>query len=111
MTDQTRPDDPAHIPEEPSEALGNTIDGSGAGDGDTTRGGDEADTDAGSGAATDRAAGGATPHDSAGAASSGSTSGVGGDGAAQRDEQKKVYRTPEQPDHAVGGSDGTADGQ
>ena len=30
---------------------------------------------------------------------------------ADRAEQAKVYRTPEQPDHAVGGSDGTADGQ
>ncbi len=119
MTDQTRPDDPARIPEEPPESFGNTIDGSGAGDGSTSRGGDEADTATGSAAtgsaatepATDRAAGGATPHDSAGAASSAATSGAGGDGAAERAEQKKVYQTPEQPDHAVGGSDGTADGQ
>lgn len=109
MTDQTRPDDPARIPEEPPESFGNTIDGSGAGDGSTSRGGDEADTATES--AADRAAGGATPHDSAGAASSAATSGVGGDGAAERAEQKKVYQTPEQPDQAVGGSDGTADGQ
>lgn len=114
MTDQTRPDDPARIPEEPPESFGNTIDGSGAGDGSTSRGGDEADTATGSAAtepAADRAAGGATPHDSAGAASSAATSGAGGDGAAERAEHKKVYQTPEQPDQAVGGSDGTADGQ
>ncbi|MBB0992336.1 hypothetical protein G6010_08450, partial [Dietzia sp. SLG510A3-3B2-2] len=50
MTDQTRPDDPARIPEEPPESFGNTIDGSGAGDGSTSRGGDEADTATGSAA-------------------------------------------------------------
>lgn len=105
MTDSTRPEDSARIPEESPEELGNTVDGSGAGDGSTTRGADEADSAAGPG----RDAGSAGGHGEA--AGSGATSGTAGDGAARRDEQKKVYQTPEQPDHAVGGSDGTADGQ
>ena len=64
MTDSTRPENDARVPDESPEELGNTVDGSGA-----------------------------------------------GESSADRAEQSKVYRTPEQPDHAVGGSDGTADGQ
>lgn len=108
MTDSTRPEGSARTPDESPGELGNTIDGSGAGDGSTTRGGDEKDF----AARPDRAAGGASQQQDAGAAAgTGATPGAGGDRAAIRDEQKKLYQTPEQPDRAVGGSDGTADGQ
>lgn len=121
MTDSTRPEDTApeeSAPQESAEDLGNTIDGSGAGDGSTTRGADESDYAAG----PDRVTGDAPRQDTAGVTGSGETSGAseaafdttpgaGGGRSAQRDEQKKVYQTPDQPDRAVGGSDGTADGQ
>lgn len=92
MTDSPRPEDTAHIPEVSPDELGNTIDGSVAGDGAITRRTDEADSET---------------------EATGSTAATGTDGgnAARREEQKKVYRSPEQPDHAVGGSDGTTDGQ
>ena len=31
-------------------------------------------------------------------------------GSRDLEEQKRIYQTPEQPDHALGGSEGTADG-
>lgn len=110
MTESNRPEDAERTPEATPEELGNTIDGSGAGDGVTSRGADPGTTDTGTGgpgAGVDPGAG----HVGSDAAGEGATSGAGGDGAAQRAEQKKVYQTPEQPDHAVGGSEGTADGQ
>ena len=92
MTDSPRPQNAAHLSEVSPDGLGNTIDGSVAGDGAITRRSDEADSEAGA---------------------TGSTAATGTDGgnAARREEQKKVYRSPEQPRHAVGGSDGTTDGQ
>lgn len=102
MSDPTRPEDSAHIPEGTPEELGNTVDGSGAGDGSTTRGAADDDRAPASRPAT----AGDTGH-AAGEAPSGGS----GETSADRAEQARVYRTPEQPDHAVGGSDGTADGQ
>jgi hypothetical protein len=93
----------SETPPETPEDLGNTIDGTRVGDG----------------SAPDRAADqGATGIDPDAPGSGGHSDGrsVGnGDGTAttgSRDleEQKRIYRTPEQPDHALGGSEGTADG-
>ncbi|MBM7230917.1 hypothetical protein JTP68_10430 [Dietzia cinnamea] len=102
MTDPTRPENDARVPEESPEELGNTIDGSGAGDGSTTRGTDEE----GRAPASRPSTAGGTGHAAGDAAT-----GASGESSADRAEQSKVYRPPEQPNHAVGGSDGTADGQ
>ncbi|AWH93342.1 hypothetical protein [Dietzia lutea] len=102
MTDSTRPENDARVPDESPEELGNTVDGSGAGDGSTTRGTDEE----GRAPASRPSTAGDTGH-----ASGDEATGASGESSADRAEQSKVYRTPEQPNHAVGGSDGTADGQ
>lgn len=70
---------------EPAEGYGNTIDGSRAGDGGAAR------TDAGAAPRT-----GGTPEEDA--------------HAEERARQKGVYRAPDQPDHALGGTEGTTDG-
>ena len=107
MTDSTRPEDTARLPEVSPDELGNTIDGSVAGDGAFTHRSDEAD----SAAEPDRISGGATRGHPGGTSSTSAATGTDERHAARREEQKKVYRSPKQPDHAVGGSDGTTDGQ
>lgn len=97
MNDDSTPDTP--------EDLGNTIDGTGAGDGDAVR------EDKPAAAAEDprTTTSAASPQDQLG----GNPPSSGTQGASQhdREEQKKVYRTPDQPDdRAVGGPEGTADG-
>ncbi|AWH96784.1 hypothetical protein [Dietzia psychralcaliphila] len=93
----------SETPPETPEDLGNTIDGTRVGDG----------------SATDPASGqGETGIDPDAPGSGGHSDGqsVGhGDGSATTgtrdlEEQKRIYQTPEQPDHALGGSEGTADG-
>ena len=80
-------------PSEPPQGLGNTVDGTRAGDGSDARtdpgelGADELSPEQGSGQASG--------HEHA---------------DQQRAGQKKVYRSPRQPDHALGGSEGTTDG-
>lgn len=76
-------------PSESAQGFGNTVDGSRSGDGSDAR---------------------TTPDEqSLGEQSSGQASGHE-HADQQRAEQKKIYRSPEQPDHALGGSDGTTDG-
>ncbi|WP_216692686.1 hypothetical protein [Dietzia psychralcaliphila] len=93
----------SETPPETPEDLGNTIDGTRVGDG----------------SATEPASGqGETGIDPDAPGSGGHSDGqsVGhGDGSATTgtrdlEEQKRIYQTPEQPDHALGGSEGTADG-
>jgi hypothetical protein len=71
---------------EPPEDFGNTIDGTRVGDGSDAR------TDDGDAAPRT----GGTPEEDR--------------HAEERAEQKGVYRAPEQPDHALGGTEGTTDG-
>lgn len=80
-------------PPESTEDLGNTVDGSRAGDGSEV----------------DRTTPGGQGPSGSLAESPEQTSGHQ-HGDHQRAEQKKVYQTPEQTDHALGGSEGTADG-
>ncbi|MDV7999819.1 hypothetical protein [Rhodococcus sp. IEGM 1408] len=86
MTETTPSDSP--------EGYGNTVDGSRAGDGS-----DDARTTPGDGQ---------SPSDNLAESPEQPTGHQHGD--QQRAEQKKVYQTPEQTDHALGGSEGTADG-
>ncbi|HHX85962.1 MAG TPA: hypothetical protein GX694_11680 [Actinomycetales bacterium] len=72
---------------EPVENYGNTIDGTRVGDGSDARTDDAADTGAATGGTADEDA-----H------------------AEERARQKGVYRAPDQPDHALGGTEDTTDG-
>lgn len=93
---------PDTTPPEPTEDLGNTIDGTGTGDGSTTRpvSDDESPERAPYTAGHGSPAPGPDGSPDAGHHSDPET----------REEQKRVYQTPEQTDHALGGSEGTADG-
>lgn len=84
-------------PSESPEEFGNTVDGSRAGDGSDAR------TTPG-----EQSPGGQSPSDNLAESPEQPSGHEHAD--QQRAEQKKVYRTPEQPDHALGGSEGTADG-
>ena len=95
MNDDTTPDTP--------EDLGNTVDGSRVGDGD------EPGANDGASHATS-ASSAASPEGQLAGGSASPSSGGQGVSHHDRDEQKKIYQTPEQPDRAVGGPDGTADG-
>ena len=88
---------------EPPEDLGNTIDGTRVGDGSGagSRSGEPA-------AGIDPDAPGSGGHSDG--RSVGQAGGEGNSGESDLDEQKRIYQTPQQPDHALGGSDGTADG-
>jgi len=99
MNDDQTPDSP--------EDLGNTIDGTGAGDGDAAAETRDEPTGADGGPQTPSSA--ASPQDQIGG--NPPSSGTQGASHHDREEQKKVYLTPEQPDdRAVGGPEGTADG-
>ena len=98
MNDNPTPDSP--------EDLGNTIDGTGTGDGDAAATRDEP-TGADEEPRTTSSA--ASPQDQLGG--NPPSSGTQGASHHDREEQKKAYRTPEQSgDRAVGGPEGTADG-
>ncbi|AVZ40660.1 MULTISPECIES: hypothetical protein [unclassified Dietzia] len=89
-------------PETP-EDLGNTIDGTRVGDGSAP---DPATAQDASGIDPDApGSGGHSDGQSVGPGDGTATTGSRG-----LEEQKRIYQTPEQPDHALGGSEGTADG-
>ena len=90
-------------PSESPEDLGNTVDGSRAGDGN-----EDARTTPGEHSSGEHSPGGQGPSDSLAESPEQPSGRQHGD--KQRAEQKKVYQTPEQTDHALGGSEGTADG-
>lgn len=105
-------------PSEPPEDLGNTVDGTRAGDGSAARpptdeqspGGPGSEGQGSEGQGSEgQGPGGQEPGEQGSEQGSEPTSGLG-HAEHQRAEQKKVYRTPEQPDHALGGTEGTADG-
>lgn len=92
-------------PETP-EDLGNTIDGTRVGDGSVP---DPATAQDASGIDPD-APGSGGHGDGHGDGQSVGQDGTVTTGSRGLEEQKRIYQTPEQPDHALGGSEGTADG-
>lgn len=93
----------SETPPETPEDLGNTIDGTRVGDGSAP------DPEFEQGAAgIDPDAPGSGGHSDGHGVGQGNGSAASGE--SDLEEQKRIYQTPEQPDHALGGSEGTTDG-
>lgn len=100
-------------PSESPEDLGNTVDGTRTGDGSDARpaAGEQDPGGPGTGGRSAESPEQGSEQGSEPGSEQGSGPTSGHEGADHdRAEQKQVYRTPDQPDHALGGSEGTTDG-